>query len=88
MRGRKLLDQTLPLKVAGTLVSLLERFFESLLLCHTKVKVSKAHGILNLLHLAGTPPFRIWCPCERPNLPHANCNIVGEEKRYRPKAPV
>lgn len=26
MRGRKLLDQTLPLKAAGTLVSLLERF--------------------------------------------------------------
>lgn len=26
MRGRKLLDQTLPLKAAGTLVSLLEQF--------------------------------------------------------------
>jgi hypothetical protein len=44
MRGRKLLDQTLPLKVAGTLVSLLERFIESLLLCHTKVKVSKTQA--------------------------------------------
>jgi hypothetical protein len=55
MRGRKLLDQTLPLKAAGTLVSLLERFIESLLLCHTKVKGSKTHGILCLLHLTGTP---------------------------------
>jgi hypothetical protein len=53
------LDQTLPLKAAGTLVSLLERFIESLLLCHTKVKGSKTHGILCLLHLTGTPSIRI-----------------------------
>lgn len=42
MRGRKLLDQTLPLKAAGTLVSLLERIFLTVLLCQTKVKVSRS----------------------------------------------
>ena len=38
MRDRKLLDQTLPTKEAGTLVFLLEQFFRILLSCHTKVK--------------------------------------------------
>gem|GEM_PF-6312670 len=41
MRGRKLLDQTLPsrTKKAGTLVFLLERFRPIVLIRHAKVKV-------------------------------------------------
>ncbi len=42
LRGRKLLDQTLPLKAVGTLVSLLERFTESLLLCPDQSQVFEA----------------------------------------------
>jgi len=57
MRGRKLLDQTLPptKKEAGTLVFLLERVFEILLACHTKVKSLEAHLILNHDILSPSP---------------------------------
>ena len=50
MRGRKLLDQTLPLKAAGTLVSLLERFPTKYYFAIPKSRFLKAHRILNCCH--------------------------------------
>ncbi len=59
MRGRKLLDQTLPLKAAGTLVSLLERFPTNYYFAMPKSRFLKTHPSLpRLLRVIvlGCPP--------------------------------
>jgi len=48
MRGRKLLDQTLPLKAAGTLVSLLEQFHSPYYFAIPKSRSVQVHRILNI----------------------------------------
>lgn len=48
MRDRKLLDQTLLLKAAGTLVSLLERFLTKYYFARPKSRFLKTHRILNI----------------------------------------
>jgi hypothetical protein len=48
MRGRKLLDQTLPTKGSRNPSFPFGTIFNNLLLCHTNVKILKTHRVLNI----------------------------------------